>query len=72
VSVTLGSIDNNGVPQLLSGTLTQVTNGSGIATFGDLSQSKTGGYALTATGSVNGRAAIVVVQGTSARFNVHP
>jgi len=72
VSVTLSSIDNNGVPQLLSGTLTQVTDGSGIATFGDLSQSKTGGYAFTATGSVNGRAAIVVVQATSARFNVHP
>ncbi len=72
VSVTLGSVDNNGTPALLSGTVTQVTDGSGIATFGDLSQIKPGGYALTASGTVNGRAAIVVVAAQSARFNVRP
>jgi hypothetical protein len=72
VSVTLGSINNNGTPAFLSGTLTQVTDGSGIATFGDLSQSKTGGYAFVATGTVNGRGAIVVAPATSVRFNVRP
>jgi len=72
VSVSIGSVDNNGTPALLSGTLTQVTDGAGIATFADLSQVKPGGYALTATGTVNGRAAIVVVAAQSARFNVRP
>lgn len=72
VSVTLTSTTNNGTPALLSGTLTQATDGSGIATFADLSQSKTGGYLLVASGTVNGRAAIVVVPATSARFNVRP
>jgi hypothetical protein len=72
VSVSIGSVDNNGTPALLSGTLTQVTDGAGIATFADLSQVKPGGYAFTATGTVNGRAAIFVVQAQSARFNVRP
>ncbi len=72
VSVTLGSVDNNGTPAFLGGTLTQLTDGSGIATFGDLSQVKPGGYAFTAGGTVNGRAAIVVVAAQSARFNVRP
>jgi hypothetical protein len=72
VSVTLSSTTNNGTPALLSGTLTQVTDGAGIATFGDLSQAKTGGYLLVASGTVNGRAAIVVVAATSVRFNVRP
>ena len=72
VSVTIGSVDNNGTPAFLNGTLTQTTDGSGIATFADLSQVKPGGYALTVTGTVNGRAAIFVVAATSARFNVRP
>ena len=72
VAVTLTSTTNNGIPALLSGTLTQVTDGSGIATFADLSQSKTGGYLFVASGTVNGRAAIVVVAATSDRFNVRP
>jgi len=72
VSVTLTAVDNNGVPAALGGTLTQVTNADGLATFGDLTQSKTGGYVLTVAGSVGGRPAIAVPQARSARFNVRP
>lgn len=71
-SISIGSVDNNGTPAFLNGTLTQLTDGSGIATFADLSQVKPGGYAFTATGTVNGRTAIFVVAATSARFNVRP
>ena len=71
-AVTLIAVNNNGTPAVLSGTLTQVTDANGIATFPDLSQSKTGGYILVASGSVNGRPSITVVNGSSARFNVSP
>ena len=72
VAVTLTSFNNNGTPAQLNGTLTQTTNGSGIATFGDLSQVKPGGYLLSASGSVGGRPAIQVNGAMSIRFNVHP
>jgi len=72
VSVTFTAVDNNGVPALLGGTLTQVTNAAGLATFADVTQAKTGGYILTAGGSVGGRPAIAVVESRSARFNVRP
>lgn len=72
VAVTVTAFNNNGTPALLNGTLTQTTNGAGIATFGDLSQVKPGGYLLTTTGSVGGRPAIQVNGATSTRFNVHP
>ena len=72
VSVTLAAVDNNGVPALLGGTLTQVTNAAGLATFGDVTQVKTGAYVLTAVGSVGGRPAIAVAEVRSARFNVRP
>lgn len=72
-SITLTAINNNGTPAVLSGTLTQTTDANGIATFPDLSESKTGGYVLVTTaGSVNGRPAIIVGVATSARFNVSP
>lgn len=72
VSVTLVAVNNNGTPAFLGGKVTQVTNGAGIATFANLTESKTGGYVLVASGTVNGREAIVVLQTTSARFNVRP
>lgn len=74
-SITLAATNNNGTPAQLLGTLTQITNGSGIATFTDLSLTKTGGYLFVASGGgigVIGRPAIVVVPDTSARFNVRP
>lgn len=72
VSITLAAFNNNGTPALLSGTLTQTTGADGKATFADLSETKTGGYVLVATGTVNGRTAILVPAATSARFNVKP
>ncbi len=72
VAVTLSAVNNNGTPAVLNGTLTQVTDYTGRATFADLSETKAGGYALVATGVVGGRPAIVVPADTSARFNVHP
>ncbi len=71
-AITLSAVNNNGTPAFLNGTLTQVTNQSGLATFADLSETKTGGYNLVASGTVGGRPAIVVLQATSARFNVRP
>ena len=72
VAVTVTAFNNNGTPQQLNGTLTEVTNGAGIATFADLSQVKPGGLLLTVTGAVGGRPAIQVNGATSAHFNVHP
>ncbi|HKV71193.1 MAG TPA: hypothetical protein VJN62_08085 [Gemmatimonadales bacterium] len=72
VAVTVVSFNNNGTPAQLNGTLTQTTDGNGVATFGDLSQVKPGGYLLSVTGSVGGRPAIQVNGATSTRFNVHP
>lgn len=72
VSVTISTINNNGTPALLGGTLTQITNAAGIATFADLTQSKTGGYLLVASGTVLGRPAISVPTANSTRFNVRP
>ena len=72
VAVTVVAFNNNGTPAQLNGTLTETTDGNGIATFGDLSQVKPGGYLLTVTGSVGGRPAIQVNGATSTRFNVHP
>ncbi|HEY6808446.1 MAG TPA: hypothetical protein VI160_06625 [Gemmatimonadales bacterium] len=72
VTITLSSLNNNGTPALLSGTLTGTTDATGTVTFADLSQSKTGGYLLVATATVNGRPAIAVPTVNSARFNVRP
>lgn len=72
VAITFTAVNNNGVPAVLQGTLTQTTNSSGLATFANLSETKTGGYVLIASGSVGGRPAIFVPQATSARFNVRP
>lgn len=72
VAVTVVAFNNNGTPAQLNGTLTEITDGAGIATFGDLSQVKPGGYLLTVTGAVGGRPAIQVNGATSTRFNVHP
>ena len=72
VAITLSATNNNGTPATLNGTLTVVTDYSGRATFSDLSETKTGGYLLVASGAVGGRPAIVVASNTSARFNVRP
>ena len=72
VAITLSAVNNNGTPAVLQGTLTQTTNSSGLATFSNLSETKTGGYVLTASGTVGGRPSIFVLQATSARFNVKP
>lgn len=79
VAIKLAAVNNNGSTVLLSGTVLQgdgtvlqTTDGNGIATYSDLSLSKTGGYRLLATGVVGGRPAIQVLQATSVRFNVRP
>jgi hypothetical protein len=72
VSITLSAVNNNGTPAFLGGTLTRTTGADGKATFDDLFETKTGGYVLVATGTVNGRTAIVVPATTSTRFNVRP
>lgn len=72
VIITLAAIDNNGVPAVLQGTLTDTTDASGNVTFSDLSETKPGGYRLTATGSVIGRPGIAVPTVSSVRFNVRP
>jgi hypothetical protein len=72
VVISLTTLNNNGTPATLSGTLTLTTDATGTVTFSDLSQSKTGGYLLVATGSVNGRPAIGVPSVNSTRFNVRP
>jgi len=72
VSITLSTTNNNGTPAVLGGTLTQITDANGVAIFGDLTQSKTGGYLLVAAGTVVGRPAISVPTVNSTRFNVRP
>jgi hypothetical protein len=72
VIISLAAIDNNGVPAVLQGTLTGTTDATGTVTFSDLSETKTGGYRLTATGSVIGRPGIAVPAVSSTRFNVRP
>ncbi len=72
VVITLTTLNNNGTPALLSGTLTGTTDATGTVTFADLSQSKTGAYLLVASASVNGRPAIAVPTVNSTRFNVRP
>ena len=74
VSITVNAVNNNGTPATLNGTTTQITNGNGIATYSDLSETKTGGYALTVTAAqVLERSAIPVGLGaTSKKFNISP
>jgi hypothetical protein len=72
VTISLAAVDNNGVPAVLQGTLTGTTDASGTVTFSNLSETKTGGYRLTATGSVIGRPGIEVPAVSSTRFNVRP
>lgn len=72
VAITLAAGPDNGKPAHLLGTLTQVTDASGNATFPDLSETKPGGYLLSASGTVGGRPAIVVLRTTSGRFHVRP
>jgi hypothetical protein len=72
VAISLTAGPNNGKPAHLLGTLTQVTNASGLATFPDLSETKPGAYILNASGTVGGRPAIVVLRTSSVRFHVRP
>lgn len=72
VIISLTAVDNNGVPAVLQGTVTDTTDATGTVTFSDLSETKTGGYRLTASGSVIGRPGIAVPAVSSTRFNVRP
>jgi hypothetical protein len=73
VSITVSAVNNNGATVVLSGTTTQITNSSGIATYSDLSLNKTGGYQLVVTkAQVGGRPAIPVGSATSTKFNIAP
>lgn len=68
------AVNNNGVPKTLLGTLTQTTDNTGLATFGDLSfdPNSTGGFRLVVGGGVLGRPAIKVGQVTSTKINAKP
>jgi hypothetical protein len=72
VTIRLTAINNNGTPAMLTGDTLAVTNAAGLATFRNLSETKTGGYVLVATGAVGGRSAIYGGYATSDRFNVRP
>lgn len=72
VVITLTTLNNNGTPAFLGGTLTGTTDATGTVTFADLFETKTGGYLLVASASVNGRPAIAVPTVNSTRFNVRP
>jgi hypothetical protein len=73
VSITIGATNNNGTPAILNGTKTQVTDGTGIATYSDLSETKSGGYKLVViTAGVGGRGDIPVGSAASAKFNISP
>jgi hypothetical protein len=72
VAITLTAGPNNGRPAHLLGTLTQVTDAAGLATFANLSETKPGAYILNASGTVGGRPAIVVLSVSSTRFHVRP
>jgi hypothetical protein len=72
VFIQLSTVNNNGTPASLSGTTSGTTDATGTVTIDGFSQSKTGGYVLVATGSVNGRDQISVSAVTSARFNIRP
>ena len=43
VIISVAAVDNNGVPAVLLGTVTDTTDASGTVTFSDLSETKTGG-----------------------------
>lgn len=74
VRITIVAQNNNGVQKQLSGTTTQTTSNSGLATFSDLSfdPGSTGGYRLLASGAVLGRDAIGVSQAISTKVNAKP
>ena len=54
VSVTLTVLTNNGTTVLFSGTTPVSTDGTGVASFSNLSINKAGGYRLIATGTADG------------------
>src|SRR5262249_42784790 len=72
--VSIVAVNNNGVPKNLLGTITQVTNNAGLATFSDLSfdAGSTGGFRLVVGGNVLGRPSITVGQATSTKVNAKP
>lgn len=72
VFIQLSTLNNNGTPASLTGTTTGTTDSTGTVTIDGFFQSKTGGYLLVASGSVNGRAQISVPAVMSARFNIRP
>jgi len=73
VSIGVAAVNNNGSTVSLSGTTTQITNGSGIATYANLSLNKTGGYKLvTGNSHVGNRPDILVGTAASAKFNIAP
>jgi hypothetical protein len=73
VSITLGSINNNGANVVLNGTTTQTTDANGVATYNNLSENKAGGSSLIViNATVGGRPAITVTKPKSAKFNIAP
>ena len=73
VSIRIGAINNNGATLVVNGTTTRTTDANGIATYNDLSETKSGGSRLIVLQAVvNGRPAIDVGSATSARFNIAP
>jgi hypothetical protein len=73
VSITVDAVNSNGTPATLNGTTTQITDGNGIATYTNLSETKPGSYRLiTVDAKVLGRLEIPVDPATSVKFNVAP
>jgi hypothetical protein len=73
VTITLGAVNNNGATLVLNGTTTQTTDANGVATYGNLSENKSGGSRLIViNATVGGRPAITVSKPASAKFNIAP
>ena len=72
VSIQIGATNNNGTPATLNGTITQITDGTGVATYSDLSETKSGGYKLVVITAVVVGRSIPVGSAASAKFNISP
>ena len=70
VAVTVSVSNNQGIPagaEIVSGTLTVLTDANGDAKFGDIAVGKAGGYTVTVTGVLDGAATLSKV---SSNFQV--
>ncbi|HEU5262789.1 MAG TPA: hypothetical protein VFU41_15320 [Gemmatimonadales bacterium] len=79
-TITLQAADNNGSTVSLTSTLAACSgdtcsapaDANGVANFGSVTISKTGGYRFRATATVAGRPGVPVNEATSNQFNVRP